>query len=149
MEAARCTSSWAFRVGCRCTGTGDFITCSATRSASCSYLSPTGPTVNLGCTVSLDWVGGTKDDFDAILFSANSGAGTPAKAGYPSITVPGGFVAPAAPIEQPFPSGVTFSGPAFSEPTLIALAYAFEQATGYRVPPASTPPLPSDSVERP
>jgi len=33
---------------------------------------------------------------------------------------------------------------AFSEPKLIALAHAFEQATHYRVPPASVPPLPSD-----
>ena len=44
---------------------------------------------------------------------------------------------------------MTFSGPAFSEPRLIALAYAFEQATKHRVPPASTPPLPSDTVTRP
>jgi amidase len=92
---------------------------------------------------------GTADDFDAILASGNSFAGTPAKAGYPSITVPGGFLPPAAPIANPFPSGVTFSGPAFSEPTLIGLAYAFEQATHYRVPPASTPPLPTDYVRRP
>jgi amidase len=96
-----------------------------------------------------DGVAGTDDDFDAILFSANSGAGTPAKAGYPSITVPGGFLPATDPIVNPFPSGVTFSGPAFSEPTLIGLAFAFEQATKYRVPPASTPPLPSDFVRRP
>jgi amidase len=88
-------------------------------------------------------------EYDAILASANSFAGTPAKAGYPSITVPGGFLPPAAPIVNPFPSGVTFSGPAFSEPTLIGYAYAFEQATKYRIPPASTPPLPSDTVIRP
>jgi amidase len=80
-------------------------------------------------------------DADAILSSANIFAGAPAKAGYPSITVPGGFVPPTAPVENPFPSGVTFSGPAFSEPRLIALAYAFEQATHHRRPPASTPPL--------
>lgn len=92
---------------------------------------------------------GTPDDFDALLFSANSGAGTPAKAGYPSITVPGGFVPPTPPIDNPFPSGVTFSGRAFSEPRLIGLAYAFEQATRHRQPPASTPPLPSDFVRRP
>ena len=98
---------------------------------------------------------GTADDFDAILFSANSGAGTPAKAGYPSITVPGGFVPqpvpppPADPAARPFPSGVTFSGRAFSEPALIGLAYAFEQATKHRVPPESTPPLATDSVRRP
>jgi amidase len=74
-------------------------------------------------------------EFDAILASANSFAGTPAKAGYPSITVPGGFLPAADPIVNPFPSGVTFSGPAFSEPRLIAFAYAFEQATKHRRPP--------------
>jgi amidase len=97
-----------------------------------------------------DGTKGTSDDFDAILFSGNSGAGTPAKAGYPSIVVPGGLV-PAAvqpPVANDFPSGVTFSGPAFSEPRLIGLAYAFEQATKHRVPPASAPPLPGDSVQR-
>ena len=96
-----------------------------------------------------DGIKGTDDDFDAILASANNSAGTPAKAGYPSITVPGGFVPPAAPIANPFPSGVTFSGPAFSEPRLIAFAYAYEQATLNRRPPASTPALASDFVRRP
>ena len=95
-----------------------------------------------------DNIKGTADDFDAILFNANLGAGIAAKAGYPSITVPGGFLAPVAPITQPTPSGVTFSGPAFSESTLIGFAYAFEQATKHRVPPASAPPLPSDTVTR-
>jgi amidase len=104
-----------------------------------------------------DGLPGTADDFDALLFSGNSGAGTPAKAGYPSIVVPGGFFDnniitppfPAGFTALPGPAGVTFSGRAFSEPRLIALAYAFEQATHYRVPPASTPPLPSDTVIRP
>jgi len=96
---------------------------------------------------------GTADDFDALLFSGNSGAGTPAKAGYPSVVVPGGFfdnvVTPAFPAgfnARPGPAGVTFSGRAFSEPRLIALAYAFEQATHYRIAPASVPPLPTDHV---
>ncbi|MEO8677552.1 MAG: amidase family protein [Vicinamibacterales bacterium] len=93
-----------------------------------------------------DGVRGTADDIDAILLSGNNQAGTTAKAGYPSVSVPGGFVPPVAPIDNPFPSTVTFTGPAFSEARLIALAYAFEQATHHRVPPASTPPLPTDTV---
>jgi amidase len=100
-----------------------------------------------------DGVAGSGDDFDALLFSGNSGAGTPAKAGYPSIVVPGGYfdnvVSPAFPAgfnAKPGPAGVTFSGRAFSEPRLIALAYAFEQATHIRVPPASAPPLATDVV---
>ncbi|HEX2665919.1 MAG TPA: amidase family protein [Candidatus Acidoferrum sp.] len=99
--------------------------------------------------------------FDAILFPANRGANIAARAGYPSIVVPGGFVTnqpelnipPGTPFPAGFnpnngPYGVTFSGPAFSEPRLIALAYAFEQATKHRVSPSSTPPLASDVVRR-
>ena len=102
-----------------------------------------------------DGLPGTADDYDAMLFSGNSGAATPAKAGYPSIVVPAGFfnnvVSPPFPADfnaLPGPAGVTFSGRAFSEPRLIALAYAFEQATHIRVPPASVPPLPTDTVIR-
>ncbi len=100
-----------------------------------------------------DGIAGTRDDFDAILFSGSSGAGTPAKAGYPSIVVPGGFFQNV--VTPPFPdgfnakdgpAGVTFSGRAFSEPRLIGLAYAFEQATHLRTPPFSAPPLRSDTV---
>jgi amidase len=103
-----------------------------------------------------DGVQGTPDDFDAFLASGNSQAATPAKAGYPSIVVPGGtfqnVVVPPFPAgfnANDGPAGVTFSGRAFSEPRLIALAYAFEQATHLRVPPASAPPLPSDTVIKP
>ncbi len=95
-----------------------------------------------------DGVPGTADDFHAILLNGNNQAGTAAKAGYPSVTVPGGFLPPADPVVNAFPSTVTFTGRAFSEPTLIALAYAFEQATKHRVPPPLTPPLPSDLVTR-
>jgi amidase len=96
-----------------------------------------------------DGVEGTDDDFDAILFPQNRGAGAPAKAGYPSIVVPGGYVPPTGAVLNPAPFGVTFSGRAFSEPTLLGLAYAYEQATKHRQPPASAPPLPTDSVGRP
>ncbi|HWO12413.1 MAG TPA: amidase family protein, partial [Polyangiaceae bacterium] len=95
-----------------------------------------------------DAVAGTDDDVDALLFSENLGAGLPAIAGYPSITLPGGFVPPSDPVEASFPSGVTFSGRAFSEPRLIGLAYAFEQATLHRAPPPSAPALASDVVRR-
>jgi amidase len=89
--------------------------------------------------------------FDAVLFPANFGANAPARAGYPSVIVPGGFfpnpaAVPAGFKAQPSPFGVTFSGPAFSEPRLIGYAYAFEQATHHRVPSPSVPPLPSDTV---
>jgi amidase len=96
-----------------------------------------------------DGIQGTDDDFDAILFPQNRGAAAPAKAGYPSIVVPGGFVPPTGAVINPSPFGVTFSGRAFSEPRLIAIAYAFEQATKHRQPPASAPPLPTDFVQRP
>ncbi len=103
-----------------------------------------------------DGIKGTTDDTDAILALGNNFAAAPAKAGFPSVTVPGGFILADTnpptndpPIAGPFPQTVTFSGPAFSEPRLIGLGYAFEQATHYRVPPSSTPPLASDSVGRP
>lgn len=96
-----------------------------------------------------DGMPGTADDFDAIVSAGNSQAGITAKAGYPSVTVPGGFVPPTGAVVNPAPATVTFSGRAFSEAQLIALAYAFEQATHHRRPPASTPPLATDFVTRP
>ncbi|MDG6990912.1 MAG: amidase [Nitrososphaerota archaeon] len=55
-----------------------------------------------------------------------------ALSGYPAITVPAG-------VAYGLPVGITFMGRAFSEPTLIKLAYSFEQATGHRVPPKYKP----------
>jgi amidase len=52
----------------------------------------------------------------------------PAVAGYPHITVPAGLV-------HGLPAGISFFGPAWSEPALIKLAYAFEQATKARKKP--------------
>jgi amidase len=86
---------------------------------------------------------GTDDDIDALL---NPGAGTPARAGYPSISVPGSFLPPEGEVVNERPSAIVFSGTAFSEPRLIALGYAYEQLTKNRRPPASTPPLPSDTI---
>jgi amidase len=77
---------------------------------------------------------------DALVFAGPRGSSFLAKAGYPSVTVPFGLVAngdgyPEGFTPQPAPLGVTFSGPACSEPRLIELAYAFEQATRRRRPP--------------
>ncbi len=55
-----------------------------------------------------------------------------AVSGYPSITVPAGFV-------QGLPVGMSFFGRAFSEPTLIKIAYAFEQMTKARRTPKFLP----------
>jgi amidase len=62
-------------------------------------------------------------------FSTFVGSSSPsAIAGYADITVPAGYAGP-------LPIGVTFIGGRWDEPTLISLAYAFEQATQVRVPP--------------
>lgn len=47
--------------------------------------------------------------------------------------------------KQGLPVGLTFFGLPYSEPTLLGLAYAYEQATQFRKPPASTPALPSEN----
>ena len=83
---------------------------------------------------------------DAILTPGASGAGLAARAGYPIMVVPFGLVpnAPTPPFPdgfnaKPAPFGVGFTGTACSEPRLIELAYAFEQATKRRVAPGSAP----------
>jgi len=79
---------------------------------------------------------------DALLFGGAWGAGIAAKPGYPTVIVPFGFV-PNAPKQaypekfaaKEIPFGISFTAMACSEPTLLRLAFAFEQATKKRVPP--------------
>jgi len=86
------------------------------------------------------------NNLDALLFADGIGANVAARPGYPSVIVPFGMVpnapTPAFPDKfdaKPNPLGVTFTGMACSEPTLLKLAYAFEQATKRRVPPPAVP----------
>jgi amidase len=79
---------------------------------------------------------------DALLFPAANGAAIAARPGYPTVIVPFGTVpnAPTPPFPngfnaKPGPFGVSFTGLSCSEPRLIELAYAFEQATKKRVAP--------------
>jgi amidase len=55
--------------------------------------------------------------------------------GFPSIQVPMGYT------RGVLPAGITFFGRAWSESTLIRLAYGYEQTTRHRRPPVATPPL--------
>ena len=121
------------------------------------YLSDRAKDIRLAGTDGID-AAMKQNKLDALLFPGPSGAGIAAKPGYPTVIVPFGFVpnapfgggggalggAPANPFPQgfepkPAPYGVSFTGMACSEPKLLELAYAFEQATRRRVPPPSAP----------
>lgn len=80
-----------------------------------ALIAPTG-----GPAWPTDWING--DHFTGGYSSAS------AVAGYPHITVPAGYV-------HGLPVGISFFASAWSEPTLIRFAYAFEQATKVRRPP--------------
>ncbi len=83
-----------------------------------------------------------ENKLDAVLFPGSAGAGIAAKAGYPSVQVPAGFIAGINGRETPdYPLGATFTGRAWSEATLLRIAYAFEQVTQFRRPPPGLPPL--------
>jgi len=80
-----------------------------------ALVAPTGSPAWLTDHVNGDFYGGSSSTPAAI-------------AGYPHITVPGGFV-------SGLPVGISFFGRAWSEPTLIKLAYSYEQGTKHRKPP--------------
>ncbi|MGT2439472.1 amidase family protein [Bradyrhizobium betae] len=73
---------------------------------------------------------------DAVLFPGAAGCVIAAKAGYPSVMVPGGFISGVDDKDTPdYPLGITFAGRAWSEHKLLRLAHAFEQAANMRKPP--------------
>jgi amidase len=114
-----------------------------------AYLDARRKNLDLSRTHGIDAVMGT-EKLDALVAITNGpahltdlvngdtrvgGSSSPAAvAGYPSITVPAGAV-------HGLPIGISFFGRAFSEPTLIRLAYAFERVTLARVPPTYQPTL--------
>ncbi|PYR47779.1 MAG: amidase [Acidobacteria bacterium] len=86
-----------------------------------------------------------RERLDALLFPGSTAA-VASRPGYPTVIVPFGKVpnAPNAPFPEGFdartqPFGVSFTGKPCSEPRLLGLAYAFEQATRKREAPADTP----------
>ena len=105
--------------------------------------------IRLGGTNGID-VAMKSQHLDALLFPGPSGAAIAARPGYPTVIVPFGMI-PNAPFNpnanaaanpfppgfdaKPQPYGVSFTGMACSEPTLLRLAYGFEQATKKRTPP--------------
>ena len=108
------------------------------------YESDRAKDIALSATHGIDEVMKAKE-LDALLFPSSSGAALAAKAGYPSVIVPLGLIPPSAASfppgfdPKPQPYGLTFTGMKCSEPRLLELAYAFEQATKRRVPPPSAP----------
>jgi amidase len=84
-----------------------------------ALVAPTGPPAWVS-----DLVDGDHDD--------GGSSGLAAVAGYPNITVPAGFI-------FGLPVGISFFGRAWSEPTLIKIAYSFEQATKVRKAPKFLP----------
>lgn len=69
------------------------------------------------------------DDTETYIGSSSLAA----VSGYPNITVPAGYI-------DGFPIGISFMGPAFSEPTLIGIAYDYEQRSMARKPPLIATP---------
>jgi len=115
-----------------------FLAAEATRGdlSELEYISARQMDLRASRTLGLDAYMG-EHRLDAVLFPAMSGAAIAAKAGYPSIQVPAGFIAGIGDKKTPdYPYGATFTGRAWSEPILLRLAYAFEQATqARRLPP--------------
>lgn len=84
----------------------------------------------------------SRHKLDAVVFPGAAGCAIAAKPGYPSVQVPAGFTSGVNDRKTPdFPLGLTFTGRAWSEATLLRLAYAYEQASTMRRPPPALPAL--------
>jgi amidase len=112
------------------------------------YLADRRKDIRLAATNGLD-VALKANRLDALFFPGVSSASIAARPGYPTVTVPWAFI-PVPPGEganafpagfdpKPQPFNVSFTGTACSEPKLIELAYAFEQATKRRRAPPLFP----------
>lgn len=84
--------------------------------------------IRQSCTLGIDTTM-DRHRLDALLFPTSEGSTIGAQAGYPSVCVPAGYTAEGHPV------GIMFLGRAWSEPALIRMAYAYEQATAHRRPP--------------
>jgi amidase len=75
------------------------------------------------------------DDVEAIMTPAGSLTGIGARAGYPQLVIPAGYMATTRE-----PVGIAFNGTAYSEAKLLAFGYAYEQKTLLRQPPSQVNP---------
>lgn len=79
------------------------------------------------------------DGVDAIVGPSLSYVSIGAAAGYPTVIVPAGY-------DEHDPQGLSFFGPAWSEPRLLQYAYAYEQHSLRREPPTAITPTLLDGV---
>ncbi len=77
----------------------------------------------------------------ALAATTNSPTNFANLTGFPDLIIPAGFTTNGLPI------GLSFFGPAWSEPKLLALGYAYEQATRALRSPVNTPALPGESFD--
>lgn len=75
----------------------------------------------------------TEHQLDAFVYYSTWGCWLAARAGYPSVCVPAGMISSGD--QAGTPAGITFTASRYSEPKLISLAYAYEQATKHRTAP--------------
>lgn len=79
---------------------------------------------------------------DAAVWDVPSATNLANLTGFPDLIVPAGFTTDGLPV------GISFFGPAFSEPELLGLGYAFEQMIRARRDPVETPPMTGEVIGR-